>query len=106
MNSGVSVPLLYANLSYDTFRAYIDKFENLETKLRSFMDDLHSKITKRVGTKDRILLNKFLKNSDTHQLYMDTYYKCSRNERDRIDAIHGLLSDSRVELDGFMAQYK
>ena len=75
MNSGVSVPLLYANLSYDTFRGYIDKFEKLETKLRSFMDDLHSKITKRVGTKDRILLNRFLKDSDTHQLYMDNYSK-------------------------------
>ena len=41
MNSEVSVPLLYANLSYDTFRVYNDKFEKLETKLRSFMDDLH-----------------------------------------------------------------
>ena len=71
MSSEVSVPLLYANLSYDTFRVYIDRFENLETKLRSFLDDLHSQITKRVGTKDRALLNRFLKDPDTHQLYMD-----------------------------------
>ena len=101
----------YCKLSCNDFQLIYETgnnilfLENLEAKLRSFLDDLHSQITKRVGTKDQALLNRFLKDPDTHQLYMDNYSKCSTVERKRIDAIHGLVSDTRVELDGFMAQF-